>query len=430
MHLSDALWNKAVALLTARELKRWRDGLKKAVSIGSINRICNGLRAALNLAADTDERITSRRAWEVGLQAIRDATVARNVILSAEAIRRIVEEAYGIGPEFGLLVETLAVTGARVVSQVARLDVQDVQGDRSDPRLMMPSSKKGRGQRKVLRRPVPIPESLAIRLRQAGQHRADTAPLLVKPSGAPWRRSDHTRLFARAVRRAGLDPAEVTIYALRHSQHRAPTSGQRADPRRGGGSRHLGPDDRADLREAHRRSCRHVDAACPARSGGAGAEGRQRRATQTMKKFIPASAQLRITTTAPIVVVAPTVKQLLDRVAKGKKVRPIDLARVLAAISAFQTGRGRVPAEFQSATNAPVPVEILAIVGEKLVGRSRYAAAYNENRAKLARDRNARLQHEADKIWQRHPGLSKSAVAKRIAPNDKRARRKITKPKK
>ena len=46
-----------------------------------IDRIGNSLRAALNLAADTDDRI-NRRAWEVGLQAIPDAVETRNVILS------------------------------------------------------------------------------------------------------------------------------------------------------------------------------------------------------------------------------------------------------------------------------------------------------------------------------------------------------------
>ena len=58
-----------MALLTARELRRWRDALQ-ALAASSINRVGNAFRAALNLAADTDERIASRRAWEVGLQAI------------------------------------------------------------------------------------------------------------------------------------------------------------------------------------------------------------------------------------------------------------------------------------------------------------------------------------------------------------------------
>ena len=215
LHLPARLLDKAVALLTPHELRHFRDTLAKKGAAGTADRIGNGLRAALNLAADTDSRIVSRQAWDIGLRGIHDATESRNVILPADRVRRLVEESYMVSLQFGLLVEVVATTGGRVVSQVGHLEVQDLL---ADPwRLMMPSSKKGRGQKKVLRRPVPIPESLAIRLRQAAQGRADRAPLLIKSSGEPWRRSDHTRLFARAVEQAGLDPAEVTIYALRHS---------------------------------------------------------------------------------------------------------------------------------------------------------------------------------------------------------------------
>jgi hypothetical protein len=94
--------------------------------------------------------------------------------------------------------------------------VQDLQ-DRAEPRLGMPSSRKGRGQKQVVRRPIPIPESLAVGLRHAGKGKAPNAPLLTKPSGDSWRKSDHSRLFARAAQRAGLDPTQVTIYSLRHS---------------------------------------------------------------------------------------------------------------------------------------------------------------------------------------------------------------------
>ena len=114
------------------------------------------------------------------------------------------------------MVEVGAVTGARP-SQLGRLEVRDLQGNRTDPRLMMPSSRKGRGKKKILRHPVPIPPSLAQRLHQVADDRPPSAPLLRKPSGEPWKRADHTRLFARAVRNAELDPAEITIYALRHS---------------------------------------------------------------------------------------------------------------------------------------------------------------------------------------------------------------------
>jgi integrase len=82
---------------------------------------------------------------------------------------------------------------------------------------MMPSSKKGRGQKKVARQPVPITADLAARLRKSVRDRPGTAPLLLKPSGEPWKKSDQARPFRRAAERAGLDPEQVTMYALRHT---------------------------------------------------------------------------------------------------------------------------------------------------------------------------------------------------------------------
>ena len=69
----------------------------------------------------------------------------------------------------------------------------------------------------MLQRPVPIPVDLASRMAAAAADRASTAPLLVNPTGGPWKKSQHSRPFARIVKAAGLDPEEVTIYALRHS---------------------------------------------------------------------------------------------------------------------------------------------------------------------------------------------------------------------
>ena len=216
-HLSNTLHAKTVALLTARELRRFRDSLlAKKLRPSSVNRISNALRAALNLAAAQDQRIHNQSAWRIGLASIFDAAEARNVILSDPVIRDIITAAFAIGSELGLLVETAAVTGARV-SQIANLRVEDLQADRLDPRLMMPSSRKGRGQKKVTHVPVPIPESLAEKLKRASNGKESDRPLLTKPSGGRWKQSDHSRLFRRVVLRAGLDPSEVTLYALRHS---------------------------------------------------------------------------------------------------------------------------------------------------------------------------------------------------------------------
>jgi len=216
VHLSDALAKKSVAFVTARDLRAWRDGLAGALSPATVNRTANALRAALNLAADHDERIVSRRAWETGLASIHDAEESRNVILPEADIRAITAKASEQNAAFGLFVEVAAVTGARV-SQIARLEAQDLQDGRGDPRLMMPSSRKGRGKKTIARRPVPIPSGLAAKLRAVGVGRAPSAPLLTKPSGDRWKKSDHSRPFARAARAAGLDPNTVTIYALRHS---------------------------------------------------------------------------------------------------------------------------------------------------------------------------------------------------------------------
>ncbi len=108
---------------------------------------------------------------------------------------------------------------ARECSQLARLEVADLQADRSDPRLMMPSSRKGKGIKRIERKPVPITSSLGSQLRQAAGNRARTDPLLLRTDGAPWQPpiADYRLPFIRAVTRVGLDPATVTLYSLRHS---------------------------------------------------------------------------------------------------------------------------------------------------------------------------------------------------------------------
>jgi integrase len=223
--LPPTLLSKPVGLLTVRELKHLRDGLvAQGGRPASVNRDCKGLKAALNLAAAHDPRITNANAWKIGLAALPDAYHARNVILSDDEVRALIAAAYTEDSALGLLVEVAAVTGARV-SQLARLEIADLQADRPDPRLMMPSSKKGKGTKRITRRPVPITPSLAALLRQAAGERSasksDTVShlLLLRADGAPWRpeTADYRVPFMAAVTRAGLDPATVTLYALRHS---------------------------------------------------------------------------------------------------------------------------------------------------------------------------------------------------------------------
>jgi integrase len=219
-HLPGALATKPVMLLTMRDLRSWRDGLvAEGMPAATINRTRAGLRAALELAATLDHRITKRDAFRQGLKGLPGGKNARRIVLPDAEVLRIVKAAHQEDEAFGVLVQVLAETGARV-SQVARLRCVDLQADRPDPRLMMSPSYKGRGEKQVERIPVPITASLAVVLKQAKGDRPDDAPLLLKSDGTAWQeinRCDHGLVFRAAVERAGLDPEKVTSYALRHS---------------------------------------------------------------------------------------------------------------------------------------------------------------------------------------------------------------------
>jgi integrase len=209
-NLTPTMLKRPVALLDLSELRKWRDAAVRRMTPASVNRLVTILKAVLNLAAARDEQLRTRP-WEIGLAALPEATAARNVVLPEATVRRLVHAAREQSTEFGLLVETLALTGVRV-SQLARCQVRDLVGGR----LMIPSSAKGQNKR-ASRVPVPIPAALADRLRVAAAERKAADLLFVKPSGDGWHKSDHSRPFARAVAAIGEDTDAVSSYALRHS---------------------------------------------------------------------------------------------------------------------------------------------------------------------------------------------------------------------
>ena len=123
LHLISVLLSKPAAVLTATELKKWRDGLLGTMAPSTINRLCRCLCAALEQAAQHDKRIQNRDAWETGLAGLPNAQEARNVIISDDKVRELIAAAYRVDHQFGLLTDTLAVTGARP-SQAVRLRVE------------------------------------------------------------------------------------------------------------------------------------------------------------------------------------------------------------------------------------------------------------------------------------------------------------------
>jgi integrase len=170
----------------------------------------------LTWAADHDERIT-RRPWKTALKALGGEEAARNVVLGDEDLRLARGQAYKDSEAFGLLFDVHYETGARS-SQIVRLQAEDVQADFIDPhtgkrqpRLMMPTSKKGGSTKARTHTPVPITADLAQRLR------GRTGVLLTTADGTPWSAVKLSRYFANAVEGVRFaNPAKVTLYALRH----------------------------------------------------------------------------------------------------------------------------------------------------------------------------------------------------------------------
>ena len=211
---ASALQATPVGLLKKAALKSWRDGLivNGGVKADTANRVCRVFKAALNLAASNDERITNANAWKEGLKTLPNnddnQTSKRDLILSDEQISAIVVDAYRFtDDDRGIWFQILAETGARE-SQICRLQLADLQDNRTDPRLLMPSSRKGRN-RQIDRKPVPISPQLAQRLRQRATGQKPNAPLLTKLT--------HIEKMLREVNDSVGIGREYVPYSFRHS---------------------------------------------------------------------------------------------------------------------------------------------------------------------------------------------------------------------
>lgn len=132
-----------------------RDWLAKVAGIKSTSkrRLCADLKAALNSAYAVDRAVLPRDFKVTVSEGLKlpavdddpDEAMARdNQILDDDEVRRIVAAAFTFDTDLGRLVVLLAATGARF-SQLQRMRVRDVQVEAA--RLMIPSSRKGRGRK-------------------------------------------------------------------------------------------------------------------------------------------------------------------------------------------------------------------------------------------------------------------------------------------
>lgn len=127
------------------------------------------------------------------------------------------------------------------------------------------------------------------------------------------------------------------------------------------------------------------------------------------------------------VTLGPTLAQLLE----ARKVSQAALAGFLAIVKSNCEAFGRVPDEYQGACNVPIPVEVIALIGEKLVGKARWSKEKRDARTETADKKHVDWQEKADDVWRKNKKLSLTAVAQRIAPDNwNYVRQLIRKPKK
>jgi integrase len=221
---------KPLAELTEKDLKNWLGALPRTLAAATLRRTGNDLRAALTAAVNHDWRNlpdTIRNEIKAGLKPPPNAGgEARHALMSDADMRKIVDAAFDVDPDFGALVLALAATGARF-SQVAGITVAGLQADAE--RLIVPASVKGKGTKQRSAIPVPVGSDVIARLKPLAAGRAGHEPLLLRwvhrqTGPATWERVrraswDSASLMQRAWRRA-LDLARVAPiepYALRHS---------------------------------------------------------------------------------------------------------------------------------------------------------------------------------------------------------------------
>ncbi|NDB70340.1 MAG: integrase, partial [Methylocystaceae bacterium] len=219
------------------DLRSWRASLPDTLAHGTVRRITNDLKAALNMAVEVHRKkmpVELKLVIQSGLKADQPRSAeARRQVLSDKELGSLIQAAFDVDKEQGWegdlyrLILILAATGGRF-SQVRRLTVADLQFDQC--RIMLPLSRKGRGQKKTEKIAVPLAADIIIAFRSVCDGRASISPLLerwrhkqVGPAKwervnrSPWRAaSELNTVWEAIVTKAGLDNQTVP-YSLRHT---------------------------------------------------------------------------------------------------------------------------------------------------------------------------------------------------------------------
>jgi integrase len=221
----------ALSALTDEHLSAWRASLPSSLKETTKQRLINDLKASLH---SQRKQLNPALVVNAGLKSDVDdgADVAReNQILTDGQIVQILVAARQIDDELGWdgdlyrLVLVLNATGARF-SQISRMRVRDAQ--LKEGRLMVPSSRKGKGKSGSIAVPVEPGVMDAVSFIVTG--RAPDATLLerrqykqvsggikwARAGRGPWQTSSDAALAWSAIRQQA-DMPDAIMYSLRHS---------------------------------------------------------------------------------------------------------------------------------------------------------------------------------------------------------------------
>lgn len=228
---------KLLYTLSEADLREWLRGAENELSPGTVRRLVNDLKAALNaMYAAHRNRLPAELPLVIrhGLKIEESPpTNARQQILPDADIRRLIAAAWDVDlndewdGDLAPVVVVLAATGGRF-SQLSRMRVADVQPDAE--RLMVPHSRKGKGPKKVAQIAIRVGTDVIAVLQPLISGRRGTDYLFYRwrkkqtatsvwerDKRGPWHSSSEIlRPWQLIVARAGFPP-DTLPYCLRHS---------------------------------------------------------------------------------------------------------------------------------------------------------------------------------------------------------------------
>jgi integrase len=216
---SDPIAKVKLEKLRRHHLKAWRERLEAAPALVSrnksgdrrtrerspatINRDMAALRAALGARLAQGEPGTEA-AWQEALRPVKNATRRRDLYLSRDQRKKLLDHSKAEGAPF---IRALCLLPLRP-GAIAALSVRDF--DKRTSELTIGKDKSGKDRR------ILVPAGVARLLEEQSKNKLPAAPIFMRASGERWNKDTWKHPISAAVTAAGL-PAEATAYTLRHS---------------------------------------------------------------------------------------------------------------------------------------------------------------------------------------------------------------------